>query len=209
MLRLADRKFWIFDMDGTLTVPAHDFDAIRTELGLPQGRPILEQIAEFPPARARELLDRLAKIEREIAGAAVAHPGARELLDLLTRRGARLGILTRNSHAIALETLARCDLASFFLPEFILGREACDPKPSPDGINKLLERWNASPSEAVMVGDYRFDIESGREAKTATIYVGAATKGEWTALADLRVEDLRELRSLLEAGEQAGPGTGA
>ena len=197
-MRLADRKFWIFDMDGTLTVPAHDFDAIRTELGLPQGRPILEQIAEHPPVRARELLDRLEAIERVIAAGAVAHPGARELLDLLTRRGTRLGIVTRNSHAIALETLARCDLAGFFLPEFILGREACDPKPSPDGIHKLLDRWNARASETVMVGDYRFDIESGREAGTATVYAGDAARADWTSLADLRVENLRELKDLLD-----------
>ncbi len=186
-------------MDGTLTVPAHDFDAIRTELGLPQGRPILEQIAERPPEKARRLLDRLEVIEREIAARAVPHPGARELLELLARRRARLGILTRNSHAIALETLARCGLASFFDPGFILGREACDPKPSPDGIHKLLNLWSASPSEAVMVGDYRFDIESGREAGTATIYVGPAERGDWTALADARVGDLRALKDLLEA----------
>jgi HAD superfamily hydrolase (TIGR01509 family) len=200
MSSLAERKFWIFDMDGTLTVPAHDFDAIRTELGLPQGQPILEQIAELAPARAKETLEHLAKIEIEIASRALPHPGAHELLDLLARRGARLGILTRNSHAIALATLARCDLGSFFLPEFILGREACDPKPSPDGIHKLLTLWEASPAETVMVGDYRFDIESGREAGTATVYVGPVAKGEWTALADLRVEDLHELRDLLEAG---------
>ena len=90
MPRLADRKFWIFDMDGTLTVPAHDFDAIRTELGLPQGRPILEQICgDARGARARELLARLDGIEWEIAAGAVAHPGARELLDFLTRNGGR------------------------------------------------------------------------------------------------------------------------
>lgn len=200
MSSLAERKFWIFDMDGTLTVPAHDFDAIRTELGLPQGRPILEQIAELAPARAKATLEHLARIEIEIASRAVPHPGARELLEFLSRRGARLGILTRNSHAIALETLSRCDLGPFFHPDFILGREACDPKPSPDGIHKLLEIWKASPSEAVMVGDYRFDIESGREAGTATVYVGPVAKGEWTALADLRVEDLHELKSHLESG---------
>ena len=108
--------------------------------------------------------------------------------------------MTRNSHAIALETLARCDLAGFFSPEFVLGREACNPKPSPDGIRRLLEMWKASPSEAVMVGDYLFDIESGREAGTATIYVGDAEKNEWTAGADARVADLHEVRNLLEAG---------
>jgi len=200
MLGLADRKFWIFDMDGTLTVAAHDFGAIRTELGLPQGRPILEQISEMPEARAKEILARLDGIEMEIARRARPHPGARELLEALTRRGVRLGIVTRNSHAIALETLHRCGLAGFFRPEFILGRDACNPKPSPDGIRRLLEMWKASPAEAVMVGDYLFDIQSGREAGTATIYVGEAEKNEWSAGADARAADLHEVRRLLEAG---------
>jgi len=200
MLRLADRKFWIFDMDGTLTVAAHDFGAIKEELGLPPGRPILEQISEMPEARAKEMLARLDEIEIRIARIARPHPGARELLEVLTGKGVRLGIVTRNSLANALETLARCDLAPFFQPEFILGREACDPKPSPDGIRRLLEMWKASPAEAVMVGDYLFDIQSGREAGTATVFVGEAEKNEWSAGADARASDLHEVRRLLEDG---------
>jgi hypothetical protein len=31
---LKHRGHWIFDLDGTLTVSAHDFDHIRRELGL-------------------------------------------------------------------------------------------------------------------------------------------------------------------------------
>ena len=39
---LLKRKNWIFDLDGTLTVAVHDFDAIRKELGIPAGLPIVE-----------------------------------------------------------------------------------------------------------------------------------------------------------------------
>jgi len=201
MLGLAGRKFWIFDMDGTLTVAAHDFGAIRRELGLPPGRPILEQISGMPEARAKELLARLEGIEMEIARRARPHPGARELLEALDRRGIRVGIVTRNSHANALETLRRCGLAGFFDPAFILGREACDPKPSPHGIRRLLEMWKASPAEAVMVGDYLFDIQSGREAGTATIHVGDADQNTWSSEADATAADLHEVRKLLEAGK--------
>ena len=34
----------IFDLDGTLTEPVLDFDAIRAEIGLPEGVPILEHL---------------------------------------------------------------------------------------------------------------------------------------------------------------------
>ncbi|MBP42781.1 MAG: HAD family hydrolase, partial [Deltaproteobacteria bacterium] len=39
---LLKRKHWIFDLDGTLTVAVHDFDAIRKELGIPAGLPIIK-----------------------------------------------------------------------------------------------------------------------------------------------------------------------
>ena len=45
----------IFDLDGTLTEPVLDFDAMRAEIGLPEGVPILEQLdgARRGGARAR------------------------------------------------------------------------------------------------------------------------------------------------------------
>lgn len=45
---LRERKYWIFDLDGTLTVAVHDFTAIRRELDLPPGKPILEELATLP-----------------------------------------------------------------------------------------------------------------------------------------------------------------
>ena len=35
---LLKRKHWIFDLDGTLTIAVHDFNAIRKELGIPEGK---------------------------------------------------------------------------------------------------------------------------------------------------------------------------
>lgn len=199
---LATRTAWIFDMDGTLTVPAHDFDAIRAELGLRPRTPILEQLAEM--ADAEHLLERLDRIEREIAEHAVAQNGARELLEVLTTRKARLGILTRNSYRNAVTTLAHCALDRFFDPDDILGREACAPKPSADGIRVLLARWRVESAAAVMVGDFLFDLVAGREANTATVYVDLAGGGAYQAHADVVVGDLGELRRLVESGS-AGP----
>ena len=31
---MQHRRYWIFDLDGTLTVSAHDFEHMRRELGL-------------------------------------------------------------------------------------------------------------------------------------------------------------------------------
>ena len=40
----------IFDLDGTLADSEHDFDAMRAEIGLRPGIPILEQLAECDDA---------------------------------------------------------------------------------------------------------------------------------------------------------------
>jgi HAD superfamily hydrolase (TIGR01509 family) len=196
-MNLADRKHWIFDMDGTLTVAVHDFDAIRGALGLPQGRPILEQLAEMPEAEAEPLRGRLDEIERELAQRATAQAGARELLTALRNRGAELGILTRNSHENALETFRVCGLDGYFDPEFVMGRESCEVKPSADGVRKLLAVWNASPDDAVMVGDYLFDLIAGGEAGTATVYVDPNGRFQYADRADVCVRDLCELVDLI------------
>jgi HAD superfamily hydrolase (TIGR01509 family) len=195
---LAQRRHWIFDMDGTLTVAVHDFDAIRAELGLEPKKPILEQLALLPESLARGLYERLDALELELARRARAAEGADRLLDALVARGARLGILTRNTHANALETLRACGLARHFAPACVLGREAAAPKPDPEGVRLLLARWNAQPQQAVMVGDYRFDLLAGRAAGTATVYVDTEREFPFAEHADIAVESLAALAELLE-----------
>ena len=180
-------------MDGTLTVAVHVFDAIRNELGLPQGKPILEELAQRPEREARALYERLDVLELELARRARAAVGAAALLEALARRSARLGILTRNSFANARETLRACGLAGYFDASCIVGREAASPKPDPGGIHRLLDAWRAAPHEAVMVGDYRFDLLAGRAAGTATVYVDASGAFPFAEHADVSVQSLEEL----------------
>ena len=194
---LARRPFWIFDMDGTLTVAVHDFDAMRAELGLRPKEPILEQIAAQSELRARALLDRLDAIELELARRARAADGAHALLERLCGRGAKLGILTRNSFANAKETLRACGLERFFAAECVLGREHAAPKPDPAGIRRLLAHWRAEPHQAVMVGDYRYDLLAGRAAGIATVYVDLTRGFQFREHADVAVHSLAALTELL------------
>ena len=188
---------WIFDLDNTLADSAIDFNAMRQELSLPLGKDMLEEIDTRPAAEAAALRQRLAALEREYALRAQTLPGVHELLTSLVQRGFQLGILTRNNHANALQTLAVCDLAKFFNPACVLGRDEAAPKPDPAGILKLLAAWDAAPATAVMVGDFRYDLEAGRRAEVATIYYDAAGQDLWTAEADFRVQSHAELLTLV------------
>lgn len=191
---ILSRNCWIFDLDGTLTVPVHDFPAIRTALGMDgHDTDILQFLASLPPDEAAARHDRLIEIEYQLADRTAAAPGAGQLLDRLFRRGARVGILTRNTREIALHTLGRIGLDRYFTSEHILGRDEAAPKPHPEGIGKLLAAWGSAPDETVMVGDYLFDLQVGRAAGTATIHVDSSCAFRWPELADISVKTLEEL----------------
>lgn len=200
---ILHRDHWIFDLDGTLTVAIHDFALIRATLGIPEGRDILGHLQALPEAEALLANGRLCEMEQEIADRTEAAVGAADLVELLHSRGARLGVLTRNTRDIALRTLGRIGLAGYFETANVLGREEALAKPDPDGIFKLASRWQVHPSALVMVGDYAFDLQTGRAAGAATIHVDPSRGFRWPELTDLAVGSLAELETALRRSLQA------
>lgn len=196
---LAQRTHWIFDMDGTLTIAAIDFAALRRALDIPPTADIIGYIDALPAHQAATQHRKLAELELDYARKAQPQPGAFELLDTLRARGAQLGILTRNSVENAEVTLLACGLHQFFSDACILGRESAEPKPSPAGVLSLLAHWHGTPEQAVVCGDFRFDLEAGRSANTATVYVDIYNQNLWTKSADHRVCTLDQLRALATA----------
>ena len=187
-MSLLNRRHWIFDMDGTLTLAAHDFAAFKSANGMPTDRPILEVLAEYPEQKAQRIHARLSDWEEDIARRAVAAADARTLLTHLHTTGHVLGVLTRNSRRVATITLEAAQLSHFFAPQVVLGRDDAEPKPDPAGILRLLEHWGAAAEDAVMVGDYLFDLEAGRAAGVATVLIDRLGDRHWDC--DLRVTAL-------------------
>jgi HAD superfamily hydrolase (TIGR01549 family) len=200
-LILLRRRHWIFDMDGTLTVSAHDFEHMRHELGLAPEVPILEALHAMPQAQAAPLWELLNELEFHYAGKAALMQGAPELLQCLHDRGYRLAILTRNTMPVVKHTLKACSIEHFFPLDYILDRDSCIPKPSPDGINQLLRMWHADPGDSVMVGDYLYDLEAGKGAGVATVHLDTRGDVDWSRFTDLRVENLGEIIHFLEEVE--------
>lgn len=192
------RTAWIFDMDGTLTESIHDFPAISRQLGLPPDEPILEALTKLSPTELVEKETQLANIERDIARKATPQPGARELLELLRSHGKKVGILTRNTKEFAHITLEACGLSTFFHSDDILGRTCCPPKPEPIGIQTLLKAWDCQPNDAVMTGDHRFDLVTGRNAGTATVYLDPTEQFPYREHADYAIAHLLDLQRLIE-----------
>ena len=194
-----DRRHWIFDLDGTLTEPVHDFDAIRAMLAVPAGRGILEHLESLDAEQRTPLLDKLDAHEWNLAGRAVRAGGAVELLERLRVRRCRLGILTRNNRANVRRTLAAAGLGGYFDERYVRTRDDARPKPDADGIAQLLEAWAAEPADAVMVGDHAIDVEAGRRAGCTTVFVRSTSGEAPTPPADWVVDDLLALASRLPA----------
>ncbi len=191
---LSERRHWVFDLDGTLTLAVHDFALIRRELAIPAEQDILGHLAALPSADAAAKRAWLMAHERELAVASVAAPGAVALLRALQARGCALGILTRNDHALAQLTLAEIGVDDLFPAAAIVGRDEAAPKPHPAGLLLHAARWGVPPTALVMVGDHGYDLEAGRAAGATTVFVGA--DNAWPELSD---HTHLHCRALLEA----------
>ena len=196
-LDILRSRHWIFDLDGTLTVAIHDFALIRSVLGIPEGVDILGHLDALPEAEATAARGVLVGIEEELAGRTEPAVGALELVQLLHLRDARLGVLTRNTRGIALRTLGRIGLAPYIAACDVLGRDDALAKPDPDGIFKLACSWGMPPEALVMVGDYAFDLLTGRAAGAGTVHVDPARAFRWPELTDIAVGSLAELAQAL------------
>ncbi|AQZ96605.1 HAD family hydrolase [Halopseudomonas phragmitis] len=194
---MRDLQAWIFDLDGTLTIAQHDFPAIRRELGVPAEQDILGYMAALPGAERLAMQAELNAIELRLAREVEPAPGAADLVRQLHREGKHLGILTRNLRQVAASSLEVIGVLDCFAAGSILGRDDAPPKPDPGGIRLLLDSWGLSAEQAVMVGDYRFDLEAGRAAGCRTCLVHDSNL--WPALADWHLPDCRQLLWELKA----------
>jgi HAD superfamily hydrolase (TIGR01509 family) len=190
---LREVRHWVFDLDGTLTRAVHDFEGIRVALGIPAGRPILEYIATLPTADGARLSQQLEAIERELCTQTQCAEGARELLESLAARGAKLAILTRNACALAMLTLEHVGLREYFEPVDVLGREQARPKPHIEGFERIATRWGVAPARCAMVGDFSYDLEVGRAVGALTVHVDPTGAFAWPQLTDVAVRSLCEL----------------
>lgn len=195
---LAGVHHWVFDMDGTLTVAVHDFDAIRRHLDIPPQDDILHHLAALPDAERRAKHAWLLEHERQLAEAAEPAEGAPDLVRWLAGRGDRLGLLTRNARELALVTLAAIGLADCFFGEDVLGRDEAPPKPDPGGLLLLAKRWQVPPGEMVMVGDFCHDLECASLAGAKAVLVNRP-HNEWPQLANLFAADCRQLERLIRS----------
>lgn len=103
--------------------------------------------------------------------------GIRELVGELKDKGVRLGVYSGASTEAARIRVGHAGLLDYF-DEVIGGDRVSNYKPHPEGLIKMIERFDVDPAATVYVGDMVVDVEVGRGAGTTTVAVtwGAAKR---------------------------------
>jgi len=189
---MTGRSAVIFDFDGTITRPYLDFDAIRAEIGV-EGT-VLEAIAHMDAEGQERAHAILTRYEQDAAANATPQEGAAEVIATLRARGHPVAILTRNARVTLDHVLPKFGI----VVDAIRTREDGAIKPSPEPVLSICRELAADPPRSWMVGDYLYDIISGREAGTKTaLMVGKGPVPPYAEQADHVIRLLGELIPLI------------
>ena len=187
----------IFDMDGTLTMPAIDFDRLRAEIGIESGTILeaLETMTDDERARAHEIIE---VYERIAARDSELQDNVHEVLEFLRAGSIRIAIATRNSRRSVRAVLDKHKIHV----DHIHTREDGPVKPSPRPVLDICKYFQIAPELSWMVGDYLYDIQSGNAAGATTVlFATDGSSPEAVEQADHVIRNLRELITILNNGE--------
>lgn len=193
----------LFDFDGTLTRPgALDFSVLRRAIGCPEGLPVLEYLAGIEDdARRHDLTRQLDRFELDGAVASQPNAGAEAVVGLIKGSGLPVGILTRNSRASvrrALENFPTLTMAD--IDAMVTRQDPVNIKPSGEGVLLAARKMNVDPAHVLVVGDFRFDMEAGRNAGALTAYLSNGQPVPEDLGCRFVVHTLSELEPILAEG---------
>jgi HAD superfamily hydrolase (TIGR01509 family) len=189
-------KAVIFDLDGTITQPFFDFDAIRKEMGFPiDVGPILELMEKMTPEKREEAEKILLAHEDKAVVESKLNDGAKKTLEELRKRGILIGILTRNKKENAFAVAKKHGLKF----DAVVGRDEGPVKPDAFGVLYLCEKFGIQPQESLVVGDYLFDLLCARAANAIPVLLKNHHKAaEFVHHADFVIENMGDLLKIIE-----------
>ena len=124
--------------------------------------------------------------------------GIDKLLKSLFNNKLEMAILTNNKSQYAEEVLEKFNLSAYF--NTVIGfNDVSEVKPNPEGILKILNKWNIKPSEAIFIGDMTTDVKAGRAAKVKMVCVASGLAQKETLNEhhpDILVDNTEELIKL-------------
>jgi HAD superfamily hydrolase (TIGR01549 family) len=184
----------LFDMDGTLTVPALDFPAIKAEMGIGTS-PILEALADMSPDERRRAETILHKYEDRVASESVLNNGCDSLFAFIANRKIATALITRNTRRSVATFLERHGL--WF--DLLITREDPPYKPDPHPLLLACRKLDVDPTDAWMIGDGPYDIEAAVAGGIKSVWISHNLPRPFAAEPWKTLADLCSLSELLES----------
>jgi len=170
----------IFDLDGTLVTSSLDFMAIKQEICCPADEDVLSFLKSLPEKQQSAALDVIHRHELLDAQGSDWMPGARAFVDKCVADDIPMAIVTRNSFQSSRVKIERNAIPI----ERLITRENSKPKPDPTALLQIASDFGLPPHAILMVGDYRYDLEAGRNAKMPSCLIHYTTLPDYAHLAD-------------------------
>lgn len=185
-------KAYVFDFDLTLAdsskgilicfkrtlaqfgYPVPDDDTIFNTIGmtLVDAFDVLTGIPNNP--QREELRQAYVKIaDEEMVKNTFFYDNTLAILQTLQNAGVKVGIVS-TKYRYRIEDTFRCQAGSFPVDEIVGGEDVESPKPSPDGLNLMIKRFNLKKSDVLYIGDSYIDAET---AQNAGVDFAAVTTG--------------------------------
>lgn len=98
------------------------------------------------------------------------HDGIEFILRTCKEHGKILAVFTGKGRATTRITLEECGIVQYF-DMIVTGDDVRAHKPSPEGLQKIMERYALQPSEMLLIGDAPADVTAARKAG---IHIAAA-----------------------------------
>jgi HAD superfamily hydrolase (TIGR01509 family) len=189
-------KAVIFDLDGTITEPFIDFDAIRKEMGLEMDAgPVLEAMEKMTPQQRRRAEEILDFHERRAVTESRLNAGAKQTLQRLRAAGIGIGILTRNKRDNVVAIAQKHNLKF----DAIVDRDDGPAKPDAFGVLEICRQFGVKPQETLVVGDYLFDLLCAKSAgAVAVLLANHSQADEFAKHSDFTIEKIEQILEIIE-----------
>jgi len=190
-------KAVIFDLDGTITQPYFDFDAIREEIGLAKDSgPVLESMEKMTAQQRQDAEKILHYHEQKAVTESKLNANAKQTLSALRAAGIHIGVLTRNKRSNAL-AIARKHKLKF---DAVIDREDGPVKPDAFGVLQLSRQFGVKPEETLLVGDYLFDLLCAKAAGAVAVLLANHNQAdEFAEHADFCIEDISRILEIIDS----------
>ncbi len=187
----------LFDLDGVLVdtyeawfaltqAAARDLggrEVTRAEFGERWGQSVADDAVRWFGGMPAHRLERYYDTHfSEYAQHVRTNPDVKQVFDAIRAKHLRTAIITNTPRLLAEAILDQAKIPAHIV---VGGSDVPNPKPAPDIVYRALQLLAVSPTQAIVVGDTRFDKEAAQAAGVRFVGLGIEGDPTLTSLLDL------------------------